>query len=711
VNIGADVEVSPSASLEFNADSVWNGAELTVGAGATLTFNNAVQFILTNQVQGPGQLRFNNEVRFDSNTTLDMTGGTVDLDGTDTSGDTVIFNGSLTINAATMASFGRVNNSGGANTLSINSSFGAGALTVNLDNASGAWTLNAPGVMNLLNDSAEATLLAGSDVNLNGTVNVNGDVRTTARVDIGSTGVVNINTAGEPFRLAGGNTGDPNTISGGTINGAGILAADDSRGLAGFGVINSNIDFDGASELAARDGLLDLNGTITDLGTLRAEGAAAIVDFATPFTTNVTDSGIVMVGGTVQGAAVTTVVTKPLRGFGTVTSPIDNNGVVEAQSTGTLILSNTASDWDGTAGSVGVLRATGGSVLELHDNATFAFTGTVNATAGSRVFANGFALDFNSGSTINLINSTYESTNSTDLGGTVTVGAGGATIEVANNSFLTFETGSATTLGSNLQLVNNNVNIEAGATFSGAGALVVPDGSNLVADNLADIGVLLDIQGGFRPGNSAGIARVELFDVQMASTTELFVELTGTGLNQFDRLVAEGDVVADGYLNIDVDEVSPGVPFVPALGQTFNIITANTVTGQFDFADVSGMPAGLTFHIEYLSNAVQLQVVNEPLFSADFDNDGDVDPTDLQIWRGAFDLNQLGDADGDNDSDGADFLAWQRQSGSVPAVAATVATPEPNAAILAIAGLAAFNLLYRANLSSPAKAEAVGQGA
>ena len=75
-----------------------------------------------------------------------------------------------------------------------------------------------------------------------------------------------------------------------------------------------------------------------------------------------------------------------------------------------------------------------------------------------------------------------------------------------------------------------------------------------------------------------------------------------------------GDVVLDGYLNIDIDEISPGVPFVPALGQTFNIITGNTVTGEFDYADVSGMPAGLAFHIEYLANAVQLQVVTKPIF-------------------------------------------------------------------------------------------------
>jgi hypothetical protein len=318
------------------------------------------------------------------------------------------------------------------------------------------------------------------------------------------------------------------------------------------------------------------------------------------------------------------------------------------------------------------------------------FGGKVRAINDNRVYANGFALDFLPGSSLTLEDeATYRASSSTDLGGTVTIGAGAdATIQVANNFFLTFETGSATTLGGDLTLINNNINIEQGATFSGAGALRIPDGSHLVADNQAAIDVLLDLEGAFRPGNFNGIGRVELQDMQMAGTGELFVELIGTALNQFDRLVADGDVIVDGYLNIDIDEVSPGVPFVPALGQTFNIITGNSVTGEFDYADVSGMPAGLAFHIEYLANAVQLQVVNEPIFSADFDNDGDVDPTDLAIWRGAYDLNQLGDADGDNDSDGNDFLAWQQQVGSAPIVAAAAPVPEPAALALAALPLA-----------------------
>ena len=51
---------------------------------------------------------------------------------------------------------------------------------------------------------------------------------------------------------------------------------------------------------------------------------------------------------------------------------------------------------------------------------------------------------------------------------------------------------------------------------------------------------LLASGGRYQPGNSDGIARVNLFDYQQAGTGELFVDLTGTSLNAFDRLVASG---------------------------------------------------------------------------------------------------------------------------------------------------------------------------
>lgn len=78
-------------------------------------------------------------------------------------------------------------------------------------------------------------------------------------------------------------------------------------------------------------------------------------------------------------------------------------------------------------------------------------------------------------------------------------------------------------------------------------------------------------------------------------------------------------------------------------------------------------------------------------FAADFTNDGKVNALDLAAWKTAFGATNVGDADNDNDSDGADYLLWQRQFGSGGASsAAATAVPEPAAAALLIsAGLAA----------------------
>ena len=98
------------------------------------------------------------------------------------------------------------------------------------------------------------------------------------------------------------------------------------------------------------------------------------------------------------------------------------------------------------------------------------------------------------------------------------------------------------TLNGNLTLVNNNIIVKQGATFSGPGTLIVPNGSHVVGENLANIGTIVQMDARLRPGNSEGIGRVQLFDFQESSTSQLFVELTGTNLGQFDRLVATGDV-------------------------------------------------------------------------------------------------------------------------------------------------------------------------
>lgn len=78
---------------------------------------------------------------------------------------------------------------------------------------------------------------------------------------------------------------------------------------------------------------------------------------------------------------------------------------------------------------------------------------------------------------------------------------------------------------------------------------------------------------------------------------------------------------------------------------------------------------------------------------ADFDGDNDVDGADFLAWQHGLgrtiDATRAeGDADHDGDVDAADLAAWKAAYGTVGAVASSVAAPEPAAGALALAALA-----------------------
>ncbi len=76
----------------------------------------------------------------------------------------------------------------------------------------------------------------------------------------------------------------------------------------------------------------------------------------------------------------------------------------------------------------------------------------------------------------------------------------------------------------------------------------------------------------------------------------------------------------------------------------------------------------------------------------DFDGDGDVDAADLAQWEGDFGINGNSDSNLDGNSDGLDFLAWQRALGNGVPLAATQAVPEPTTFVLLLIGFAAILL-------------------
>jgi hypothetical protein len=290
------------------------------------------------------------------------------------------------------------------------------------------------------------------------------------------------------------------------------------------------------------------------------------------------------------------------------------------------------------------------------------------------------------GSEIHMSSGTYRSTNSTNFGATLSVNpTDAATLDVDGTA--TFQNGSTTTLGSlavagTLNLNASNAVIAVGADFSGPGKLVnLPSSRLQISDGVvsSDVAVLVENNGLFRLGAPGAAAQAQLADLQQGTTGHFDVNIGGPGLNEFDRLTLTGAAQLAGALDLDLIG-----GFVPTVGQSFNILTATGgVTGMFTAVDQpSTMPAGLLFDVVYSPFIVQLQVVNAPIFSADFDVDGDVDGDDLAQWQGDFGVNGMSDADNDGDSDGADFLAWQQQLGSVPAVPAVGAVPEPASHIL-----------------------------
>jgi len=201
-------------------------------------------------------------------------------------------------------------------------------------------------------------------------------------------------------------------------------------------------------------------------------------------------------------------------------------------------------------------------------------------------------------------------------------------------------------------------------------------------------------QGGvLAPGHSAGSTTINGGYTQQAGALE--IEIGGPlAVSGFDFVNVTGSALIDGDL-----ELSLISGFIPTPSQTFAILIAGSLSGAFDNAAsgqrLTATDGGGSFLVNYGpgspfdDNQIILSAFQPAAeFTADFDNDGDVDGADLAQWRGDFGQNALSDADDDGDSDGADFLQWQRQLGSpLPAIPAADAVSEPASATLLAAAL------------------------
>jgi T5SS/PEP-CTERM-associated repeat protein len=171
--------------------------------------------------------------------------------------------------------------------------------------------------------------------------------------------------------------------------------------------------------------------------------------------------------------------------------------------------------------------------------------------------------------------------------------------------------------------------------------------------------------------------------VSLGSTSALLIELGGVAAGaQYDQLHVTDGLILGGSLEVTLID-----GFVPAAGNTFDILDWGALTGTFSSLSLPVLSGGKMWNTSQLYATGVLSVI-AAIVPGDFDNDGDVDGADFVAWQtnlpkpnGAT-LAQ-GDADGDGDVDGADFVVWQTNFPFTPGPGAA-ASPVPEPSTIAI---------------------------
>ncbi|QDS97661.1 PEP-CTERM sorting domain-containing protein [Adhaeretor mobilis] len=263
--------------------------------------------------------------------------------------------------------------------------------------------------------------------------------------------------------------------------------------------------------------------------------------------------------------------------------------------------------------------------------------------------------------------------------------ADGGLLDVMNNidvhhGLLTLDGGTINATSLRLhgaQLINPNDPNETGDTT------VALTGTGQINANIENEG------GHVEPGLSAGVLNV-LGDYTQLIEGTLSIELGGIDNSdslspQYDQLSIDGIAMLGGALDVSLLDLGSGV-FAPQLGDTFGFLSATGgFGGMFDEVNLPPLPTGLDWQLSPGGQSLFLNVVSS--YTADFDDDGDVDGDDLSLWEESFGMNANADADLDGDSDGNDFLAWQREFAPSPSTSVALAIPEPSTLLLLLLAL------------------------
>lgn len=113
---------------------------------------------------------------------------------------------------------------------------------------------------------------------------------------------------------------------------------------------------------------------------------------------------------------------------------------------------------------------------------------------------------------------------------------------------------------------------------------------------------------------------------------------------EYDQLLVAGDVQLDGTLDLSFVE-----DYMPSVGDTFDVITAGSISGSFSTINV---PDDMNLAVNYFSTFVQVEFIGETFLLGDVNCDGSVDLLDVGPFVDLITSGQY-EEKGDINQDGA----------------------------------------------------------
>ncbi len=126
------------------------------------------------------------------------------------------------------------------------------------------------------------------------------------------------------------------------------------------------------------------------------------------------------------------------------------------------------------------------------------------------------------------------------------------------------------------------------------------DGTGTIAADVTNLGTIA-------PGNSPGLLTID-GDYTQDATATLLIELSGlTRGDEYDALIVTGNLTLAGALNVVLLD-----GFETAVGDTFDILDFDTISGQFDTLILPSLATGLSWDTSNLYTTGEISTVPEP---------------------------------------------------------------------------------------------------